>query len=109
MEARSSSFPAADSECWRRDMKARTRPFGSATVASSPACSSIAARRTTSGSRALPAQDAQREISLVRFENGRAGREQDRVGLFGFSAGGQVALTAATNFEQRLYAAADCN
>lgn len=56
---------------------------------------------------ALPAQDAQRAISLVRSKAEELGVKQDRVGLFGFSAGGQVALTAATNFEQRLYAPAD--
>ncbi len=51
--------------------------------------------RTTSGPdkpgwvRAL--QDAQRTMSLVRAESGRWGIQQDRIGLLGFSAGGQVA------------------
>jgi len=56
---------------------------------------------------ALPAQDAQRAISLVRAQASKLGIRPDRVGLFGFSAGGQVALTAASNSEQRLYPAAD--
>lgn len=56
---------------------------------------------------ALPAQDAQRAISLVRSKSGELKLRPDRIGLFGFSAGGQVALTAATNFEQRLYPGAD--
>jgi len=56
---------------------------------------------------ALPAQDAQRAISILRSKAGELEIRADRVGLFGFSAGGQVALTAATNFEQRLYPAAD--
>ena len=55
----------------------------------------------------FPAQDAQRAISLVRAKAGELGVKPDRVGLFGFSAGGQVALIAATNDEQRLYPAAD--
>ena len=55
----------------------------------------------------FPAQDAQRALSLVRAKAAELGVRPDRVGLFGFSAGGQVALIAATNDEQRLYPAAD--
>jgi acetyl esterase/lipase len=55
----------------------------------------------------LPAQDTQRAISLVRARAAELGIQPDRVGLFGFSAGGQVALIAATNDEERLYPAAD--
>ena len=55
----------------------------------------------------FPAQDAQRALSLVRAKAAELGVKPDRVGLFGFSAGGQVALIAATNDEQRLYPAAD--
>ena len=55
----------------------------------------------------FPAQDTQRAISLVRSKASELGVKPDRVGLFGFSAGGQVALIAATNDEQRLYSAAD--
>ena len=55
----------------------------------------------------LPAQDAQRAVSLVRRKAAELGVQADRVGLFGFSAGGQVALIAATNDEQRLYPATD--
>ena len=55
----------------------------------------------------FPAQDAQRAVSLVRARAGELGVQTDRVGLFGFSAGGQVALIAATNDEARLYSAAD--
>ena len=56
---------------------------------------------------ALPAQDAQRAISLVRARAADLGVQPDRIGLFGFSAGGQVALIAATNDDARLYPAAD--
>ena len=55
----------------------------------------------------FPAQDAQRAVSLVRAKAADFGVQADRVGLFGFSAGGQVALIAATNDESRLYPAAD--
>jgi len=55
----------------------------------------------------FPAQDAQRAVSLVRAKAADFGVQADRVGLFGFSAGGQVALIAATNDEARLYPAVD--
>jgi acetyl esterase/lipase len=55
----------------------------------------------------FPAQDCQRAISLVRAKAAELGVKPDRVGLFGFSAGGQVALIAATNDEPRLYPAID--
>lgn len=55
----------------------------------------------------FPAQDTQRALSLVRARATELGVQPDRVGLFGFSAGGQVALIAATNDDARLYPAAD--
>jgi acetyl esterase/lipase len=55
----------------------------------------------------FPAQDTQRALSLVRAKAPELGVKPDRVGLFGFSAGGQVALIAATNADKRLYAAGD--
>ena len=55
----------------------------------------------------LPAQDVQRAMSLLRAKARDFGVQPDRIGLFGFSAGGQVALIAATNDEARLYPAAD--
>jgi acetyl esterase/lipase len=55
----------------------------------------------------FPAQDTQRAMSLVRTRAAEFGVKPNRIGLFGFSAGGQVALIAATNDEQRLYPAAD--
>jgi acetyl esterase/lipase len=51
----------------------------------------------------FPAQDAQRAVSFVRAKASDFGVKPDRVGLFGFSAGGQVALIATTNAELRLY------
>lgn len=55
----------------------------------------------------FPAQDTQRALSLVRSKADELGVKPDRIGLFGFSAGGQVALIAATNAETRLYPASD--
>ena len=55
----------------------------------------------------FPAQDTQRAISLVRARAAELRVQPDRVGLFGFSAGGQVALIATTNDDARLYPAAD--
>ena len=43
------------------------------------------------------AQDAQRAIQVVRSRAAEWGLKSDRIGLLGFSAGGQVALRAATN------------
>ena len=55
----------------------------------------------------LPAQDCQRAISLVRAKAAELGVKPELIGLFGFSAGGQVALIAATNDTERLYPATD--
>jgi acetyl esterase/lipase len=55
----------------------------------------------------FPAQDTQRALSLVRVKATELGVQPDRIGLFGFSAGGQVALIAATNTDARFYPAAD--
>ena len=55
----------------------------------------------------FPAQDTQRALSLVRTRSAELGVKPDRIGLFGFSAGGQVALIAATNDTARLYPAVD--
>ena len=55
----------------------------------------------------FPAWDTQRAVSIVRARAADLGVQPDRIGLFGFSAGGQVALIATTNDESRLYPAAD--
>jgi len=55
----------------------------------------------------FPAQDTQRAVSLMRAKASEVGVKPDQIGLFGFSAGGQVALIATTNDENRLYPAAD--
>jgi len=55
----------------------------------------------------LPAFDTQRALSLLRAHATAWKVQPDRIGLFGFSAGGQVALIATTNAAQRLYPAAN--
>jgi acetyl esterase/lipase len=47
-----------------------------------------------------PLQDAQRAIRLVRSRAAEWGVDPARVGILGFSAGGHLASTAGTHFEQ---------
>ncbi len=54
-----------------------------------------------------PLQDAQRAMSLVRQQADQWGIAKDRIGILGFSAGGHLAATASTNFDQRAYEAID--
>lgn len=54
-----------------------------------------------------PLQDVQRAISLIRSRAGEWGIESERIGTIGFSAGGHLAISAATSFDQRSYDAVD--
>jgi len=54
-----------------------------------------------------PLEDAQRAVSLVRSNAGQWGIGPRRIGIVGFSAGGHLALAAATSFEKRTYAPVD--
>jgi len=54
-----------------------------------------------------PLQDAQRTIRLVRSRAKEWGVDPKRVGILGFSAGGHLASTAATHFEDGRPGAAD--
>ncbi len=54
-----------------------------------------------------PLQDAQRAIRLVRARAGEWGVDTGRVGILGFSAGGHLASTAATHFDDGRPDAAD--
>lgn len=47
-----------------------------------------------------PLQDAQRAIKIVRDSAGKWGVDAKRVGILGFSAGGHLASTAGTHFDQ---------
>jgi acetyl esterase/lipase len=54
-----------------------------------------------------PLQDAQRAIRLVRSKAAEWGIASDRIGVVGFSAGGHLAVAAATGFEKRTYEPVD--
>ena len=54
-----------------------------------------------------PLQDAQRAIRTVRSRAAQWGVEPDRIGILGFSAGGHLASTAATHFNDKVYDAGD--
>jgi acetyl esterase/lipase len=50
-----------------------------------------------------PLQDAQRALSLVRHKASEWHLDPKRIGLLGFSAGGHLTASAATNFDKRAY------
>jgi acetyl esterase/lipase len=54
-----------------------------------------------------PLQDAQRALSLVRSKAADWQLDAKRIGVLGFSAGGHLAASAATNFDRRAYEAGD--
>lgn len=54
-----------------------------------------------------PLQDAQRAIRLVRARADAWGIDPERVGILGFSAGGHLASTAGTHFDEGFPTAAD--
>ncbi len=54
-----------------------------------------------------PLQDAQRAIRTVRSQAARWGIKPDRIGILGFSAGGHLASTAETHFNDQVYDARD--
>ncbi|MCW5557255.1 MAG: alpha/beta hydrolase [Verrucomicrobiae bacterium] len=54
-----------------------------------------------------PLQDAQRAVSLIRSKAGEWGIAPQRIGIIGFSAGGHLAMSTATRFEQRRYEPVD--
>jgi acetyl esterase/lipase len=51
----------------------------------------------------LPLLDVQRAISLVRSHAGEWHLDPNRIGIVGFSAGGHLAVAAATEFDRRAY------
>jgi acetyl esterase/lipase len=63
--------------------------------------------RTTADSQSpgwvKPLQDAQRALSLVRSRADQWGIRKDRIGLLGFSAGGQVAARLLSDGDHRSY------
>ncbi|MSU49245.1 MAG: alpha/beta hydrolase [Opitutus sp.] len=58
--------------------------------------------------RSLPmTQDAQRAMSLIRAKAAEWGLDPKRIGICGFSAGGEVAVNVLSNPDRRLYPAID--
>ena len=54
-----------------------------------------------------PLQDAQRAVSLLRYQAKELGIAPARIGIIGFSAGGHLAIATATGFEKRTYKPTD--
>jgi len=55
----------------------------------------------------VPLQDAQRAMRVIRAQAHRFGIDADRVSVLGFSAGGHLAATLATQHAENTYAAVD--
>ena len=64
-------------------------------------------RRDPATPHTLPLQDAQRAIRLVRANAGQWGIDPKRVGMLGFSAGGNLTVMAGTHFSEDTYAKID--
>jgi acetyl esterase/lipase len=56
---------------------------------------------------AAPLQDAQRAVGYVRFQSTQWRLDPHRIGVIGFSAGGNLAAVLSTNFARRTYPAVD--
>ncbi len=56
-----------------------------------------------------PIQDAQRAIRIVRNRSTEFAIEPNKIGIIGFSAGGHLASTAGTHFNEKFYEPADAN
>jgi len=54
-----------------------------------------------------PLQDAQKAIRLVRRNAKKWNLNPDKIGIMGFSAGGHLASTLSTHFNEKVYAAID--
>lgn len=54
-----------------------------------------------------PLQDAQRAMRIVRQHAGQWGINPNRIGIMGFSAGGHVASTLSTHYNQKVYKTSD--
>jgi acetyl esterase/lipase len=56
-----------------------------------------------------PIQDAQRAIRTVRSRSTEFSIEPNKIGIIGFSAGGHLASTAGTHFNEKFYEPVDAN
>ena len=64
-------------------------------------------RRTNREKHAAPLQDAQRAMGIIRKRADDWGIDPKKIGILGFSAGGNLAMMALTNFEKRTYSKID--
>ncbi len=55
--------------------------------------------RLPNGRKEIPLLDAQQAIRLARYKAGEWGCDPQKIGIMGFSAGGHLASTAATHFD----------
>jgi acetyl esterase/lipase len=60
-----------------------------------------------SARKGAPLQDAQRAISMVRYNAAKWNIDAARIGILGFSAGGHLAASLSNHFDQRTYGAID--
>ncbi len=63
----------------------------------------VPAKRGTELKGFIPLMDAQRAVSLVRTKAAEFGVDPKRIGILGFSAGGNLAALTCTNYEKRSY------
>lgn len=64
-------------------------------------------RRHDSPAVPMALQDAQRAISIVRYKADEYGIDADKIGVMGFSAGGNLAVLSSTAFNERAYDSID--
>jgi acetyl esterase/lipase len=55
----------------------------------------------------VPLQDVQRALRLVRANAAEWKLHSNKIGVFGFSAGGHLASTLGTNYDKKVYASTD--
>ena len=64
-------------------------------------------RRDTDHPHALPLQDAQRAIRIVRSNAKKWNVDSKRIGLLGFSAGGHLTVMSGSHYEKKTYSRID--
>ena len=86
---------------WRWTMRVTRSASGSTPSAWRASSSSTAISNSGAGyGHPAPLQDAQRAIRTVRSRAKEWGVDPDRIGILGFSAGGHLASSAATHFNE---------
>ena len=102
--------PGGGHRSWRSTTRATTSPSTSTPSAWRGSCSSTAWRRTEGSNYKVEVHalaDARRTMRLVRSHADEWGIDPKRVGMMGFSAGGELTALAGTKFEPASPGAAD--